>query len=231
MTDLRDLILAHAGRVAVVMGGGPSLPAQVKGLPDDCLWLSANEHGAKLRRCDYIVCIDDIADKVKPCGVPIISAQPWADVRLMERPAYPYTGMYACWVAWLLGCRLVLLGGMDLYAGPTYWHDGEAHSTAKARPYSGHLEQWRRVRLPVPIRALGGPLIDVFGRYDPNEAVPYVPADLQVLRSAASGTVVQFRKDWTLKSVFYPAHTVAEIPRLYAQDLLARRVVKLWTEA
>lgn len=229
--NMRDLILAHEGRIAVVMGGGPSLPSQIAGLPDDCLWISANEHGAKLRRCDYIVCIDNIADKVKPYGVPVVSAQPWADVRLLERPAYPYSGMYGCWVAWLLGARLVLLAGMDLYAGPTYWHDADAHSSARSRPYTGHLDAWRRVRLPVPIRALGGPLVDIVGRYDPNETIAYTPAERLVLLSAASGTPLQFLKDWTLKGVFYPKHTVAEVPRLYAQDLLTRRIAKLWKEA
>lgn len=218
--------MRHEGAVAVVMGGGPSLPEQVAGLPDDWLWISANQHGARLRWADYIVCVDDIRDKLTGLKAPVISAQPWADIRLLERPQYPYSGQYAVWVAWLLGARLVLLAGMDLYQTGTYWHDRAAHSSATLRPYDGHLRGWQQVRLPVPIRALGGPLAAVFGAYDPAEVLPDFRSDRLELLSACSGVWVQFRKDWRLKGVDYPDGAIVEMPSLYARDLIQRRVVR-----
>src|SRR5690606_9581381 len=52
-----ELIGKHAGKRIVVMDAWPTLSADIK-----CLiayvWISANEHGAKVRKDDYVVAMD-----------------------------------------------------------------------------------------------------------------------------------------------------------------------------
>ena len=229
---MRDCLLRHVGRTFCVLGGGPSLIDQLPMLPADAVYLSANEHGAKARTVDYIVAIDDIEDKVRPYGVPVIGPHRWTDIRVTDYPQYGFTGQYACWVAWLLGASLVIVAGMDLYRGGTYWHDAAAPNSAGEVADVHHVGGWRDLQrsLPIPVRAAGGPLVEVMGRYDPSERVDYAPAERLELLRVASGTRVQFLRDWTYKGTDVLKGQILELPKPNAASLLERRVVRLHGE-
>lgn len=182
---LADLIHAHAGRPALIMGGGDTLPADLARAPENCLFISANQHGCILRACDYIVSIDIFDGRklkmpdgtertLRSFGVPIISVRREdADIRLFEKPT-ANSGATAAWVAWVMGCAPILLGGMSCYIGGTYFHDPKAVSTGKAIQLSGHMGRWRKVIEVAPdgmFRAMSGPLTELFPVYDPAEPV------------------------------------------------------------
>lgn len=182
---LADLIHAHAGRPALVMGGGESLPADLARAPEGCLLISANQHGCILRTCDYIVSIDIFEGRklkmpdgsertLRSFGVPIISVRREdADIRLFEKPT-ANSGATAAWVAWVMGCSPILLAGMNCYIGGTYFYDAKAISTGKAIMLSGHLGRWQKLKAAAPdgmFRVMSGPLKELFPVFDPAEPV------------------------------------------------------------
>lgn len=121
---VRDLAGLHAGQRIVVMGGSPDLADDIKGLKAD-VWISANEHGAKLRPVDYIVAMDP-NHSVKGgrmdehlhavSDAPIISGEVFADYLLVDWPQAPrriLSGIIGAWVAWLMGGHPVILAGFS----------------------------------------------------------------------------------------------------------------------
>lgn len=175
---LEPLIHAHAGRAAVIMGGGPSLHEGVTRAPGDAVYLSANDHGVRYfkhrglpQRCAYVVAGDENerrwrgdvrarADGVpvdgKPWGCPVIGRQMWADYRLLFMPQ-PNSGIAAAWVARVMGCAPIILLGMDLYAGGTYHDDAKYKSSGKSLSAGDHRLNWIKFlsAFPGPYRALG----------------------------------------------------------------------------
>lgn len=186
LSDLRGL---HAGRPALVMGGGESLPKQAARAPEGCVYISANQHGCLLRACDYIVVCDDKPRAqfigaggqmvtIKSFGVPVISPRPSIAEYLMPKAPHNNSGVTAAWAAWVLGCAPILLAGMDCYRGAVYWHAPKAQSTGQHLQLSNHLVKWRTLASKFPqmmLRSMGGPLADVFPAYDPAEPVTGAP--------------------------------------------------------
>jgi ubiquinone/menaquinone biosynthesis C-methylase UbiE len=159
----------HRGATFIVLGGGSSLAAQMAGAPP-ALRISANEHGCLWGPCDYVSAMDDIADKVRAFGIPVIGRDPnTCDYLAQPFPNVRWTGTQAVYHAYVMGAHLVLLAGMDLYQDLP-----EGTPGGRRTPLETHLEAWQVIKdtLPVPVRALGGPLVDVFGLYDPAEVVP-----------------------------------------------------------
>lgn len=200
MKLLTELVLRHVGQAAVVLGGGESLPEQMKRVPAGAVLLSANQHGCLLTKCDYMVVCDD---KTRPTfknlegklfalrelGVPVISPRrTMADYLIERRLPVNNSGAVAAWAAWIMGCAPILLAGMDCYVGATYWHDAKGRSTGRCVPQSTHLTKWRMLELETPgamLRTLGGPLATLFPSYDPAEVVTAWPARETVLRRAS----------------------------------------------
>lgn len=236
MRTVRDLLLRHAGATIAVLGGGPSLPEQAARLPEGTVCLSANQHGCRLQACDYIVALDHIEATLRPCGVPIVAPHGWADYRMTEHPQMPYSGMQAAWVAWMLGARSILLAGMDCYADPrgVYFH-GEGSSPGQFRPAFVHSRGWERVQacVPLPIREMGGPLVELFGEYDPAEVLPpYTPPERFRLLAECAGTRVVILRDHARgKYHRYLKDQVLELPHAEAQALVAKRVARRYIEA
>lgn len=206
MRPLADLIHAHAGRPAFVMGGGDSLPKDLERAPRDCVYISANQHGCFLRTCDYIVAIDSWFKKdfktpqgttmrMRDFGVPVISVRREdADIRMFEKPT-SNSGVSAAWVAWVMGCAPILIGGMDCYTGGTYFHDPKAQSSGRSVHLTQHLGRWAKLPQVAPdgmFRVMSGPLVGLFPAYDPAEAVrsPARPSAIKGTR----GTVVRLNK-------------------------------------
>lgn len=164
--DLRD---RHRGETFIVLGGGRSLHDEMSRAPAG-IRISANEHGCRWGRCDYIAALDDIPEKVRGFGLPVIGRMPLTvDYLADELPGCRWTGTQAVYFAAVMGARLIVLAGMDLYQDLPPGAPGGAET-----PLATHLEAWQNLKnaIPVPVRALGGPLVDLFGRYDPAETLP-----------------------------------------------------------
>lgn len=194
-----ELIHAHVGRAAVVMGGGPSLTAaNLRHAPPDALYISANDHGLRFladhpklnARASYVVAVDRIEERTRydvrygrsrPWHVPIITRKCYGDYRLLHMPA-PLTGLVSAWLARLMGCSPIVVIGMDLYCGPTYHDEPNARSNGKCTSARDHRQQWRQLTTehPAMYRALGCHeyVREVLGTYDPTEPVtPPLGAD------------------------------------------------------
>lgn len=198
---LADLIHAHVGRPAFVMGGGPRAPAQFAGLcPPDAVLISANYHGCLLTRCDYVVSqevLDETHAKLRTCGAPIVSPHPEADYRI-ECPVLSVSGMEAARVAWVLGCAPIILAGMDCFMdAQEHWHRPERLHTygrdgeppLPPRKLHKQLTCWKEMAEAMPnamLRTAGGPLGAIFRPYDPKRpALP--PASVGLIRAAIGG--------------------------------------------
>jgi len=174
----------YKGRPAAVLGGGPSLPDDMKKLPEGCLLIAVNHHAQRLCKPDFMVYNDHPEGQETPLreavlrgDVTRISPEPNSDV---EFDVEVWTGFYssntATWFACWLGCDPVILCGMDCYQGErAYFHEYEDRPQFHY-PLAHHLQPWiedarNRCRNPERIRAMSGPLVNVFGKYEPVYAL------------------------------------------------------------
>ena len=183
MSEIRPLRKRHEGEPAAILGGGLSLPQQLRVVPTGAILLSVNRHGALLTDCDYIVATD--RPEAEACrqlfpDVPLIS--PFVDlggywyVRNSDVIDNGFSSPVAMWLARFMGCAPVILCGMDCYQGGTYWHHKEAESSGNHQPLQNQLIAWRAAHRRTPgvehVKAAGGPLVEVFGAYEPDTASP-----------------------------------------------------------
>lgn len=162
---LADLIMAHAGKRICVMGGSKSLDSDLERVKAD-IWISVNDHGAKRRPVDYIVCMDNIHTGNKremrhflrlASDAPVISPWHWGQYQICQWPEYPYlfnSGVIASWVAGLMGGHPVILAGFDCYGGDRRIMDMH-------RKFIPHIKS--------EVRVVSGPLVGMFPQYDPKE--------------------------------------------------------------
>ena len=176
-----------------MVGGGPSAPAQLMGLPASlraqAVYVGANAHAFRLGiKPEFIVCKDHqhtetkqlMEEALRPFGVPLVSRQHWADYRLTQWPLQGNSGMMALGLAVMMGCRPVIPVGFDCYQGATYFHAPDAKNVSLGLSDSQWMSRYRRLsgRMEMaPIRAVGGPLARVFPRFDPAEGYcrPHMP--------------------------------------------------------
>ena len=179
MSALKD---RYAGRPAAVLGGGPSLPADMARLPKGCLLIAVNHHAFQLCRPHFMVYNDQPGVDVTSQGLReeviahravLVSPEPTSDI---EFDVDVWTGFYssntATWFALWLGCDPVLLCGMDLYQGEQkYFHEYNHDVPCFHYSLEHHLRPWQeegRFRLPPVgrVRAMSGPLGNVFSYFD-----------------------------------------------------------------
>lgn len=160
-----DLILAHRGARICVMGGAPTLAAELEHVDVD-LFISTNAHGVDLRSPTYLLAMDEVNSRTGgPMGAflrsrssaPIISPHAYADFRMGHWPQCPrfvLSGMIATWAAWAMGASVVILAGFDAFGGQ-----------------AGYIDEGRKIARDVhgPVRVVGGPLTNVWPKYDPAE--------------------------------------------------------------
>lgn len=148
----------HAGKRICVMGGGPSLKADIEKVEAD-VWISCNQHGAALRPVDYVVALDDVHDVLhrpmrevirEHTDAPIIAPHDWADIRI-SKPSR-ITGTAAFSVAAQMGARQIILAGFDCYGG-------QKHVIEQFRA----VDRW----VVADVLVVSGPLLSLF-----PEAVP-----------------------------------------------------------
>lgn len=177
----------YKGRPIVVMGGAPSLPDDLAKLDvQDAIYLSANEHGAMLRGADYIVAVDrihqrrnqDMGEVMREYNTPIISQRFYADYRITWWDELRYkgnSGLQAIWVAHMLGGHPVIVCGIEMYKGKTYWHDNDAESSGFKRTddeMGEKIEELREMVGTDSVRVVSGRLLDYFKPYDKDEVLP-----------------------------------------------------------
>lgn len=182
MIKILDLKETCFGRPAAILGGGPSLPLDLKKIPAGALLFSINNHALQLTQADYLVFRDSpekfpaLLEAVKSFkGLRVSQLKRWTDIDLEDVPWWdaPFSSSLATWLACWLGCKPVLLAGMDLYQGKEkYFYDRVGfHLTAsQVAPAGPQMRAWEKAKQFCPhaedIRALSGPLVEVFGGYD-----------------------------------------------------------------
>jgi len=166
-------------RAAAVLGGGPSLPADMAKLPKDCLLIAVNYHA--LYYCEPTFMVYNDAPSTNPLQVKAVeehraihvSPDPSTDV-IFDVPTV-WTGFYssntAAWFALWLGCDPVILCGMDCYQGEQkHCPPSTYHSKMFDYPLDFYIRPWvedckNSVPHPERLRAMSGPLVDIFGAY------------------------------------------------------------------
>lgn len=174
---------------ALVVGGGPSIESDFDLVYDNCdpvvisvkqhalIWLAAN--GIYADACVFL------EDPAKPAQEPLRVAlmmaagvymvspfNGWTHVALDE-PWWNggFSSSLAVWFACACGFERVLLAGMDCYQGASkYWYERPGyHHAALYSSLDDILEAWRPALERCPnsdrIKAVSGPLTDVFGRW------------------------------------------------------------------
>ena len=206
-----ELVMKHKGARICVMGGGPNLSDDIAKVDAD-IWISANQHGAKLRPVDYVVAMDNLhtVHKTPMLGVireftdaPIIGPWHWCDYGITNYPLAPrliFTGIVAHWIAGMMGAHPVILAGYDCYGG-------------KHRTFSNHKEYVPFMRCKV--RAVSGPLLAVWPAYDSSEKfTEYTPPEgFSDSIESEHGVTVKVVKPVPIRGIEYPVGTVIRVPK------------------
>ena len=169
----------YKGKPAAILGGGPSLPDDIKLLPKNCLLIAVNYHALYYCKPTYMVYNDTpdtnpLQQKAVDEHTTIhVSPDPTSDVKFDVPDVW--TGFFssntAAWFALFMGCNPVILCGMDCYQGekkhcpPSTYDSPMFHMESEfyTRPW---VEDCRHsVPHPERLRVMSGPLIPVFGAY------------------------------------------------------------------
>lgn len=193
MADVRKWAERRGNMAALVMGGGPSLPGDFELVMEsgiDPALISVKQHA--LIYCfsregfspDICCFLEDpdapdqeglrVALMMAPQTFRVSPFDKWSNVRIDE-PWWQggFSSTLAVWFACAAGFEQVLLAGMDCYQGPrAYWYERPGYSHPCLRSgVEDNLNAWRPAFERVPhadrIRAVSGPLVEVFGRWLP----------------------------------------------------------------
>jgi len=179
MQSVRDQKDRFKGRPAVILGAGPSLPGQVKLIPENAVKIAINHRPSLLVDCDYIVFYDfNTLSHLEDCKTKKISpfsghSEFWIDSDVWFNG---WSGSAAVWFACYTGCDPVILMGMDCYQGEREYFTDEGpmppQSSGRMVPLDMQLKVWADAfeRCPNPgvIKAAGGPLVELFGKWGPK---------------------------------------------------------------
>lgn len=202
--------MCHPGARICVMGGGPNLKADIEGIKAD-VWISCNEHGAKVRPVDYVVAMDNLhtVTRVPMLGhvrqhtdAPIIGPWHWCDYGLNSFPLHPrllYSGVVAQWVASLMGAHPLIMAGFDCYGGA-------ARAVGQHREYAPHVR--------CEVRVASGPLTAIWKPYSAAEKfAPYVRPDVIEGVDMTPGIRVQVLKPIEIRGRQWPKGAILTVPR------------------
>lgn len=176
MIRLSEIADRHKGQSAVILCGGPSMPDDFKRAPDSCCLFSVNTHGVRLAACEYAVFVDgwkvrrDVLE-YDPDTTCICPTPDYTDI-LIEEPWQPGdSGMVAVWVAAHMGFGTIYIAGFEGYASGAYWW-GDDPFKKQRRKAEDNVRRWQVgleqnvLNCRQRVRALSGPLVDVFGGVD-----------------------------------------------------------------
>jgi len=163
---------------AAVLGGGPSLPADLFRLPKDCVLISVNDHALNFCKPDYLVHLDNDFEKAPALKAALdvfegVVVSPFENSGVVLPKGEWWDGGFsstmATWFALWKGFDTVILCGMDCYQGEEkYCHPRpDFYHPVFDYPVENHLKAWRLAfdHCPHPerIRAMSGPLVEIFG--------------------------------------------------------------------
>ena len=201
-----ELVMRHKGARICVMGGGPNLAADIEQVDAD-IWISTNEHGAKLRPVDYVVAMDNqhtglkvpMEGHIRPhTKAPIIGPWHWCDYGITNYPLAPrlmFSGVIAQWAACLMGAHPVVMAGFDCYGGTS-------RSMDQHRQYVPHVR--------CEVRVVSGPLIGIWPAYArAEEFAPYIPPEVFGEVDLTHGVKVKVIKPVPIRGREYPVGTVS----------------------
>jgi hypothetical protein len=193
MEEVRSWAERRGSGTALVMGGGPSLPEDFNRVMDieaDAVLVSVKQHAMI-----YLAAEEDIAAEVccfledpdaagqeglktailmSPGTWQVSPFYGWSNV-VIDEPWWNggFSSTLATWFACAAGFERVLLAGMDCYQGERkYWYDRPAYShPCFNSSVEDNLAAWRPAGQfchdADRIRAVSGPLVDLFGRWVP----------------------------------------------------------------
>lgn len=180
---LSSLKNCFQGRPGAVLGGGPSLPDDMKLLPKGCVLIAVNYHYHRWsgKHPDFMVYNDHLeADdilRVEVEATKAIRVSPHGPSSDVEFDVKAWTGFYssntATWLALWMGCDPVILCGMDCYTGEeVYCHPHERDVGPSHYPLEAHLRPWQEEGVNLlpnveRVKVMSGPLIGIFGAYQP----------------------------------------------------------------
>lgn len=175
--------MLRSTRPAAVLGGGPSLPSDLRRLPEKCVLISVNDHAFHHCQPDVLVYQDELHRKYASAVRAVAQTFQGLIVCPFEEShvALPrgwwdgnFSSALATWFACWMEYDPVILCGMDCYQGDVkYCHPRpEFDHPIFRQPLEKHLEVWRPAlqKCPHPerIKAMSGPLVEIFGAYQPN---------------------------------------------------------------
>lgn len=186
--------LVHS--IAAVCGGGPSLPGDLQLVFErygstgrDVTVIAVKQHALFLQHdlgfaVQYCCFLEDpdaadqaelrTALRLSPELLKVAPFSKWSDVEL-DVPWWQggFSSTLATWLAGWMGAESILLCGMDCYHGSRpYWYErpGWSHPCTRSS-VADNLAAWRLAFDKVPhaerIRAVSGPLVELFGRWLP----------------------------------------------------------------
>lgn len=198
--------------------------------PGEAIYISANQHGCEVARCDYITCLDQVEPRLRPLAVPIATPRDFGEIRI-HRQRVNQSGMMGAYLAWVMGCSPILLCGMDCWVGGTYESDQRAKSSGARVPLEQHLKRWRlagALMQGADVRSLGGPLVDagVFPLHDASRPAGPI-AEASALYTEVGGIVVEFLARTALGRYEHLAGDVGEISEQEIGKLRARKQIRI----
>lgn len=207
---LGDLIMKHAGERICVMGGGKSLDSDLEQVEAD-VYISVNDHGARRRPVDYIVCMDNIHTGNKRemrhylrqfSDAPVISPWHWGQYQMARWPGLPKmynSGVIATWVASLMGAHPLIIAGFDCYNGDK-------------RIMDMHREFLDRIECQV--RVVSGPLQSLYPAYKPKEKLKKFVAP-SLFSEAKEGLIkIRVDKHFEYRGHEWPIGTILTVPEI-----------------
>jgi len=180
--DLIELY-QHTNKPVAVLGGGPSLPEDLKKIPKDCILISCNHHAFRLVEPDYMCFLDPVENNHSqvfkdickdPKGAKRISYSnlDLTDYYCINEAQFHTssdTGIFSSWVASYITSGNVYLCGFNLrdQSEPMHFYENPDTVTAWGGPSMDvKLERWRKLRegieRPERVKAVSGILKTVF---------------------------------------------------------------------
>lgn len=155
----------HQGQTCAVLGGGTSLPNDLRKIPQvDCL-IGVNQH-SNILPLDYIVFSDremwPFIQDIEGC-YKVSNLNKWTDrsdfILINDAPHIGFSGAKAIWFADWLGFESIFVCGIDQYQdndGREYWWQGPQSWPFKAKHHQARndLDRWKEFlkRLQYPDR-------------------------------------------------------------------------------
>lgn len=219
-----DLVMAHRGQRICVMGGGPTLASDLDRVDAD-VWISVNEHGAKLRKADYVVAMDNTHTRLQThmqkhlrqfTQAPVIGPWHWCEYQLLKWPLQPkfmLSGVIASWVASMMGGHPVILAGFDCYGG-------DNATLTQHREYLPHVMG--------QVRVVSGPLLKHYPAYDAAETFgDYAPpAGLDIDALNDGEIVIRVLKQFEFRGREWPPGTLMRVSRYEVRLQLKHKSVE-----